>query len=105
MKSNRYLAAAVAALSLAAAAAPSAALAEESDELGIATAKISLIDAVTAAEKHLGGKAASAELKREDGKWIYEVDVVNGQEIKDVVIDPATGAVLAVHAETAETAN
>lgn len=97
MKSKLQLAAVVAALSLAA---TGAVLADESDELGIANAKISLIEAVTAAEQHLGGKAASAEIKHEDGKWIFEVDIVNGKEVKDVVIDPATGEVLAVHDET-----
>jgi uncharacterized membrane protein YkoI len=97
MKSKLHLAAAVAALSLATA---GAALAEDSDELATATAKISLADAVTAAEQHLGGKAASAEIKQEDGKLVFEVDVINGQEVKDVVIDAATGEVLAVQAET-----
>lgn len=97
MKSKLHQTAAVAVLFLAAA---GGALAEESDELGIATAKISLTEAVTAAEQHLGGKAASAELKREKDAWVFEVDVVTGNEVKDVVIDPTTGEVLAVHAET-----
>ena len=97
MKSKLNLAAAVVALSLPTA---GAAFAEDSDELAIATAKISLTEAVTAAEQHLGGKAASAELKHEDGKLVFEVDVVNGQEVKDVVIDAATGEVLAVQVET-----
>ena len=63
-----YLAAAVTVLSLACA---GSALGEGRDELGIAEAKISLIEAVTAAEQHLGGKAASAEIKREDGLVHY----------------------------------
>ena len=99
MKSKLHQAAVVAVLSIAAAGAASA---QERDELGIASAQISLIDAITAAEKHLGGKAASAAIERKDGNWIFEVDIVNGQEIKDVVIDPATGEVLAVEEETAD---
>jgi len=99
MKSKLPQTVAIAVLTLAAAGAASA---QDRDELGIATAKISLIDAVKAAEQHLGGKAASAAIERKDGKWIFEVDIVTGQEIKDVVIDPATGEVLAVEEETAD---
>ena len=99
MKSKLPQTVAIAVLTLAAAGAASA---QERDEFGIASAQISLIDAITAAEKHLGGKAASAAIGRKDGNWIFEVDIVNGQEIKDVVIDPATGEVLAVEEETAD---
>ena len=65
------------------------------DALGIADARISLDAAVQAAQRHVGGKASRAEYERDQGRWVYDVEVVKGSEVTDVQVDPESGKVLA----------
>jgi uncharacterized membrane protein YkoI len=80
-----------------------AAKSAENDALSIATAKIGLVQAVTVAEGHVGGKAARAEYERNKaGQWVFDIEVVKGQTVMDVTVDAASGNVLAAVADKAD---
>lgn len=72
------------------------------DALGIADARIGLNEAVQAAERHVGGKASRAEYERDQGRWVFDVEVVKGNEVTDVQVDPASGKVLAAVIDKAD---
>lgn len=59
-------------------------------------ANISLVEAIGAAERHIGGKATRAEYERtaERGAWAYDVEVVTSSKVFDVRVDPTSGAVM-----------
>ena len=67
----------------------------QNDALGINDAGISLTQAIAAAEQQVGGKASKAEYEDEDGRAVFEVEVLKGNEVMDVQVDPADGTVLA----------
>ena len=46
------------------------------------------------AERHVTGEAIEAELEREDGRMVYDVDVETEDGMVEVFIDPETVAVL-----------
>ncbi len=94
MKRKFYLAA-LAALSATAIGSAQAAKPAENDALAIAGAKISMTQAVTAAEQHVGGKASRAEYERHKGHWVFDVEVVKDRNVMDVKVDPANGKVIA----------
>ncbi len=92
-------------LTLASAAGSAGAYASEStqnDALGIADAKVSLTQAVSAAERHVGGQAARAEYENDDGQPVFEVEVVKGSTVMDVKVDPTSGAVIAATGDQAD---
>lgn len=60
----------------------------------IGNAKVSITQAIAAAEQHASGKAAKAEFDKSRHGWVYEVEVVSGTKVFDVVVDAASGAVL-----------
>ena len=61
----------------------------------LAKAKISLVQAVGAAEAHAGGKATKAELEGERGAVVFDVEVVMpDNKVFDVKVDAADGKVL-----------
>ena len=60
----------------------------------LAKAKISLVDAVSAAEKHVGGRATKAELESERGSTTFHVEVASADKVTDVVIDSTDGRVV-----------
>ena len=66
----------------------------ENDALSVTSAKISLIQATTAAEQHVHGKAARAEYEKSKGKWVFDVEVVSGAKVFDVKVDANSGTVL-----------
>ena len=72
------------------------------DDLNIAQTKVTLIQAVTAAEKKLGGRAAHAELNDENGKLVYGVEVINGTQATDVKVDAMSGQILSAKADQAD---
>lgn len=77
--------------------ASSPALAGKQETLAeLAAAKITLVQAVAAAEQHLpGGRAVQADLDTQQGKTVFEVDVVaSDNQIHEVVVDATSGAVL-----------
>jgi len=74
----------------------SAALGEENDALQIVHAKVSLTEAVAAAESKAGGRASKAEFEKTADGWVYDVEVVTGRTVSDVHVDAQTAAVLSV---------
>ena len=71
--------------------------ANDSDErTAFNSATISLTDAIAAAEASTGGHAISAEFEREDGQWVYSVEVMKSDASEwEVLIDPNSAGVLA----------
>ncbi len=65
----------------------------------LAQAKVTLVQAVAAAEQHAGGRATKAELERHKGKLAFEVEVVKGAAVSNVMVDAADGKVLAASAD------
>ncbi len=66
----------------------------ENDALAINTAKTSLIQAITAAEQHVGGKASSADYEQHKGKWVFDIEVVKDKTVMDVKVDATSGKVI-----------
>lgn len=62
-------------------------------------ANISLAEAVKNAEASLpDGRAVEAELEREDGRTVYEVELVDSKQGKrKIYVDAATGKVVRIH--------
>ena len=69
-------------------------------EEAFVAAQVSLTRAVATAEAEVGGKALSAEFEREDGKWIYTIDLITAENSeREVHVDAGTGAVIKVEAD------
>ncbi|PJK12688.1 hypothetical protein CO614_03845 [Lysobacteraceae bacterium NML120232] len=61
----------------------------------LAAAKISLVRAIEIAERHVGGRATSADLGRELGRVVFEVEVVaRDNTVHEVKVDGVSGAVI-----------
>ena len=73
-------------------ASPAWALFETNKEL-ISTAKITMEEAVRAAAKAVpGGKVVEAELGKEDGRTVYEIEVIDAnKKTQKVYVDAQTG--------------
>lgn len=70
------------------------ALADSDDIKAAAEAKISLVQAINAAEKHQGGKAIDASIDDDSFSPTYEVSVVKDAKLYDVRVDAVNGSVL-----------
>src|SRR5690349_13359114 len=81
---------------------PAAMAAGENDALQIKNAKISLADAIAAAETKTGGWASKAEFEKSSDGWIYDVEVVAGNAVHDVHVNAETAAVISVAADKAD---
>lgn len=69
----------------------------------LAKAKITLTQAVGAAEAQSGGKATKAELEGERGTIVYQVEVVTADnKVFDVKVDAADGKVLSSKQDQAD---
>ena len=66
----------------------------ENDALAIGEARISLTQAITAAEQHVNGKAVQAEYEQTKAGWAYDVEVASGTQVFDVRVDADKGTVL-----------
>jgi uncharacterized membrane protein YkoI len=73
---------------------------EENDALQVVHAKISLTDAIAAAEAKTGGRASKAEFEKAAEGWVFDVEVVAGKTVSDVHVNAETGAVLSVTDDT-----
>ncbi|MFF3497329.1 PepSY domain-containing protein [Streptomyces sp. NPDC002795] len=63
-------------------------------------AKVKAEDAIAAALKHTPGTAVGADLDSDDGRLVWDVDVIgSGDKWQHVEIDPGTGKVLGSHTE------
>src|SRR5262249_47616316 len=76
-----------------------AARSQEHDALAIANAKVSLTQAIAAAEQNVGGKAAKAAFEQANQKWVFEVEIVKDGKILEVKVDAETGNVISSAAE------
>jgi len=73
---------------------------KEAKELTLfSQAKISLIDAIKAAEKKVGGKAMEAELNDESNTVQFEIEILKDGKIHEVIVDGITGKILKVSLE------
>lgn len=95
MKQKIYIAAFVSLSVIALGGAAYAAKSVENDALAIAGAKISMTQAIAAAEQHVGGKASKAEYEQHRGQWVFDVEVVKDKKVMDVKVDPTSGKVIA----------
>lgn len=69
----------------------------------LAKAKVTLTQAVGAAEAQSGGKATKAELEGERGAVVYQVEVVTADnKVFDVKVDAADGKVLSSKQDQAD---
>lgn len=76
---------------------------EVDDALAIGKAKISLSQAITAAEQHAKGKAARAEFEpSKKGGYTYDVEVVSGAKVFDVKVDADKGTVISSNEDKAD---
>lgn len=75
---------------------------EKNDALAITTTKISLAQAVDAAEQHVAGKASRAELEKHKDQLVFDIEVVSGNKVMDVKVDPENGKVLAAEEDKAD---
>lgn len=66
----------------------------QNDALAAAQARVTLVQAVTAAEQHTGGKAVKAEFEHDRQGPHYEVEVVKGSQVFDVIVDTNQGSVI-----------
>ena len=74
----------------------------ENDAALLSNAKISLTQAIAAAEQHAQGKAVRAELEDENGTLVYGVEVASGTRTTDVKVDINNGKILSAQADQAD---
>ena len=68
----------------------------------IAKARITLAQAVTAAEQHGGGRATRAELENENGRLVYGVEVTDATTTTDIKVDASDGKIISAQADQAD---
>lgn len=61
---------------------------------GFSSAKITLSEAIRAAEKHTGGKAYEASFDDDNFKPTYEVDIIKNGKSFDVEVDGLNGKII-----------
>ena len=101
MKQKTYLAT-LAALVASTAGIAYAATSTENDAFAVESAKISITQAITTAEQHVGGKASRAEYEKHKGQWVFDVEVVKAKKVMDVSIDATSGKILAAVSDQVE---
>jgi len=70
--------------------------------VNLAQAKISLAQAVTTAEQHVGGRASRAELENENGRLVYGVEVADNTKTMDVKVDATDGSIVSTQTDEAD---
>jgi uncharacterized membrane protein YkoI len=99
MKQKYYLAAFVALTMTAISTIYAGVSSSENDALAVTSARISLAQAATSAEKQEGGKAARAEYESYKGRNIFDVEVVKGADVMTVKVDATNGTILSVETD------
>jgi hypothetical protein len=85
-----------AAIFLSASALAGAATVSAKPTVAVPYAANSLAAAVTAAEKRLQGQGVGVDdVRQQDGRWVYEIEVRNGSNVFDVEVDADQGTVIA----------
>ena len=75
----------------------------ENDAAAGPPAKVSLVQAIAAAEQHqAGGKATRAEYEKTRAGWVYDVEIVSGAKVFDVRVDADKGTVVSSAEDTAD---
>ncbi|MEO7105222.1 MAG: PepSY domain-containing protein, partial [Rhodoferax sp.] len=72
------------------------------DAMAINKAKISFVQAVTAAEQQANGKASQAEFESSRYGWVYDVEVVRGDKVFDVKVDADKGTIISSSEDKAD---
>ena len=62
----------------------------------IANAKITMVQAIAAAEQQVGGKAVGTGIEDQDGTVYFEVQVVKDGARQKALVDPQTGKVVKI---------
>lgn len=70
------------------------------DALSIDKAKISIGQAISAAEQQHGGRASKAEFENTRSGPAYEIEVVSGAKVFDVKVDAEKGTILSSAEDT-----
>ena len=65
----------------------------EGEMKALSSAKVTLVQAIEAAEAKSGGKAYDAALKSEDGAPVYLVEVFSSDKVVKVAVDTQSGEV------------
>jgi uncharacterized membrane protein YkoI len=95
---SRYTKVSVLFVTIAAIAAGTAAYAakqSENDAFAVTNAKVSLVQAISAAEQHVKGKASRAEYEKTKSGWAYDVEVVANGKVFDVTVNSENAAIIA----------
>ena len=75
----------------------------ESDVVAaIKDTRISLSQAVAAAETRVGGKAVSAEYEKTKKGWAYDIEIVKADKMFDVLVDSNYGNVISSAEDVAD---
>lgn len=73
---------------------------EQNDALIKPMPKISLAQAIAAAEQGTGGKARQVDYEVHNGQWKYDIEVVSGSRVLDVAVNPDSGVVMTATEDT-----
>ena len=66
-------------------------------EEAFVAAQVSLTQAVATAEAEVNGKVMSAEFEREDGKWIYAIEILTSDHSeREVLVDARSGDIVGI---------
>ncbi len=65
-------------------------------------ARISLADAITAAEAHVTGKAVRAKIDDRQGSFSYQIEVLKDDQLMDVKVDSRDGRVISANPDKAD---
>lgn len=74
----------------------------DNDAMAAFQAKVSLTQAIAAAEQHTGGKASRAEYEKNKTGWAYDVEVISGAKVFDVRVDGDKGTIVSSTEDKAE---
>ena len=66
----------------------------ENEAVAISQAKITMTQAIAAAEQHANGKASRAEYEHTKAGWAYDLEIVAGTKVFDVRVNADNGTVI-----------
>lgn len=72
---------------------------EKTDKTLAAQPTVTLKQAIETAQSKEAGKVKKADLKTKNGQTVYKVEIKNGTQEKDVIIDATSGQMLDVRAD------
>lgn len=70
---------------------------DQRDTAALAHMKVTLTQAIAAAEQQMGGKAVGADVVQEDGATRIAVELAGQQGVKTALVDAQSGKVTATH--------